>query len=523
LPLLPDGSPSRRRGASRPAPRRPERGPTQYSDRLLAAPAAWGEPPAGDPKKVEEPKPKDDPRPAVGDDLKPSAQAFIGLLEKGEYDKAVERFDDTMKQALPPDKLRAVWEGLQAQVGKFSKTTGADQQVEGGYRVVFVKCEFEKTALEAKVVHDSGGKIAGLFFLPPRPEAAGNRVPPYARPDRVTETGIAVGPPAGGGLGPEAGSLPGLIVVPRGPGPFPGLVLAHGSGPLDRDETIGPNRPFRDLAWGLGSRGIAVLRYDKRSHALPATLLAAGDRLTLRQEAVADLLAAVARLRATPGINPERIFVLGHSLGGVAAVRAGKDDGSIAGLVLMAAPGRPLEDHIPEQLAYIFGLDGTLSEDDLVRLDEARRQVGRVKGLAADPADAAPGGNAAPPAAADLPFGIPAAYWDDLARNPATRLVRDLHMPILVLRGGRDYQVTADDLDVWRGTLEGSPLATLRTYPALNHLFIEGSGRSTPEEYFRPGHVAAAVIEDLAAWILSRPDAPRSAAGEPRGRVSGTA
>ncbi len=429
--------------------------------------------------------PKDDTK---QDDLKPAAEAFIGMLVKGEYDKAAGRFDATMKAALPAEKLRAVWEGLQTQVGKFAKTAGADQMREDRYRIVFVKCEFEKAVLEAKFAFDDNGKIGGLYFLPPRPEAAEYRSPSYARPDRYDETEIAIGPVGGGASGPETGSLPGTLLMPRGAGPFPGLVLAHGSGPLDRDETIGPNRPFRDLALGLGSRGIAVLRYDKRSHARPASLRAAGDRLTLREEAIADILAAVARLRRTGSVDPDRVFVLGHSLGGIAAVRAAHEDRSLAGLVLLATPGRPLEDHLPEQLAYLFGLDGTLSEDELVRLDETRRQAKKVKDLGTTPAT-------------DLPLGLPVAYWDDLRRHPATGLIREIRTPVLVLQGMRDYQVTEGDFEAWRRALDGRADSSLRAYPSLNHLFMEGTGRSTPDEYGRPGSVAAAVIEDLAAWI----------------------
>jgi hypothetical protein len=460
----------------------------------MVACTGWAEPPKDDPKN---------------DDLKPASEAFIAMLAKGEYDKAVDRFDATMKGALPAEKLRAVWEGLQGQVGRFAKSTGADQTREDRYRVVFVKCEFEKAVLEAKLAYDDEGKIAGLFFLPPRPETADYRPPSYARPDLYTESEVAVGPLAGGLLGPEAGPLPGTLLLPRGAGPFPGVVLVHGSGPLDRDETIGPNRPFRDLAVGLGSRGIAVLRYDKRSQARPASLRVAGDRLTLHEEAIADVLAAVASLRRTDSVDPDRVFVLGHSLGGIAAVRAGHADRRLAGLILLAAPGRPLEDHLPEQLAYIFGLDGTLSEDDLVRLDAARRQAGNVKNLGTTPA-------------ADLPLGLPASYWDDLRRHPATGIIRAIRTPVLVLQGGRDYQVTEDDFAAWRRALEGRPRATLRTYPSLNHLFMEGTGRSTPDEYGRTGHVAAAVIEDVAAWIGGLTAGPIAAAGAAGPRVNGT-
>src|SRR5437868_1155092 len=59
--------------------------------------------------------------------------------------------------------------------------------------------------------------------------------------------------------------LPGTLGLPKGSGPFPAVVLVQGSGPQDRDETMGVNKPFQDIAWGLASNGIAVLRYDKRN------------------------------------------------------------------------------------------------------------------------------------------------------------------------------------------------------------------------------------------------------------------
>jgi dienelactone hydrolase len=107
-------------------------------------------------------------------------------------------------------------------------------------------------------------------------------------------------------------------------------VLVHGSGPQDRDETIGPNKPFRDLAWGLASQGIAVLRYEKRTKKHAMKLVLIKNTITVKQETIDDALAAVALLRKTERIDPNRIFVLGHSLGGMLIPRIGARDPDVA-------------------------------------------------------------------------------------------------------------------------------------------------------------------------------------------------
>lgn len=100
-------------------------------------------------------------------------------------------------------------------------------------------------------------------------------------------------------------ALPGTLVTPDGAGPFPAAVLVHGSGPQDRDSTIGPNHPLRDIAHGLAERGIATLRYDKRTRVHPIAASFDPD-FSVDKESTDDTVAAVAALQATPGIDPGR-------------------------------------------------------------------------------------------------------------------------------------------------------------------------------------------------------------------------
>jgi uncharacterized protein len=112
--------------------------------------------------------------------------------------------------------------------------------------------------------------------------------------------------------------------------------------------------------------------------------------------------------------------------------------------------------------------------------------------------------------ASELPFGLPASYWLDLRDYDPVATAAALDKPMLILQGGRDFQVTAeDDLPGWQAGLGHRADVTIRVHDADNHLFFPGTGPSTPAEYETPQHVDPAVVADIARWLT-----PGEAAGE---------
>jgi len=411
-----------------------------------------------------------------------TAIALVDALAKEDYVAAGKKFDTVMQKAIPADKLEATWQAILEQVGPFQKRTQTRVEKAGKYDVVLVTCQFEKAALDVRVVFSNDMQVTGLQFRP----AKGTyefKPPPYARPESYREQEIVVGS--------DEWSLPGTLTLPKGDGPFAAAVLVHGSGPHDRDETIGPNKPFRDLAWGLASQGIAVLRYEKRTHEHGARLASSKASLTIKEETVDDALAAVAELRKHKTIDATRIFVIGHSLGATVAPQIGARDPMIAGLVLLAGNARPLEDLILEQITYIKSLKGELSDKDKEELDKLKKQVERVKDpkLAADTP------------AKELPLGAPAAYWLALRSYDQRATAARLTQPMLIAQGERDYQVTRADFEAWKKALASRRNVRFRSYPKLNHLFMEGEGKAKPAEYDKAGHVARELVDDVAMWI----------------------
>jgi dienelactone hydrolase len=414
--------------------------------------------------------------------LKASAHEFVEQLLKEDYSHALKNFDSTMTVALPVERLRDIRKSLLTQVGAAQKQVGARTEKSGEYDVVFVTYQFEKACLDIKVVFNSTGQIAGLFFVPS--QSSSEYTPPvYANPKSFHEKEVTV----------ESGTwaLPGTITFPAGRGPFHALVLVHGSGPNDRDESIGPNKVFRDIAWGLASQGIAVLRYEKRTKVYATKLISLKDDITVKEETIDDALAAVSLLRKTAEIDTTNIFLLGHSLGGMLVPRIGKLDPIIHGFIILAGTTRPSEDVILDQMTYIFSLDGTISEDEKAQLRQIKEQVAKVK----DPQ------LSLTTPAKELPFGVSPKYWLDLRGYIPSETAKNLNRPILILQGERDYQVTMEDFLGWKNSLSSRQNVEFKTYPTLNHLFIEGHGKSTPTEYQNVGHVANVVIDDIANWI----------------------
>ncbi|UHA76084.1 alpha/beta fold hydrolase [Paenibacillus sp. 481] len=347
----------------------------------------------------------------------------------------------------------------------------------------------KKMPLYFDVKLSSNGLVNDYIGLPMTSQ--GYKAPAYDDASAYKEESIVVGE--------GQFKLPGTLTLPttKVEGGYPVVVLVHGSGMHDQDSTIGANKPFRDLAVGLAKQGVASIRYNKRNLEYPHQI-AGIPKLTVKQESIDDALLAVAGAQQDKRLNSKRVFVLGHSQGGMIMPRIIEQDKdkAIAGAILAAAPSGALEDIALRQF-----------EDHLARSKSEGRpaeviarqemMVASAKKLIAILDDKQYSADNYP---ADFPLP-PASWWFDIANNDGPERAKNQQVPLFIFNGENDFQVDLKQYEGWKKGLASRKDVTFKQYPKLNHVFASYDKPSTTDEYMLPGNVPLQLSEDIGAWI----------------------
>ena len=293
--------------------------------------------------------------------------------------------------------------------------------------------------------------------------------------------------------------LKGMLTLPDDlSAPVPALVLVHGSGSSNMDEKVGKLTPFKDIAEGLAERGIACIRYDKRSFAHGLKMVRDKTTvITAREEVIEDALLAAALLRADRRIDPDRVFLLGHSMGGMLAPRIECSGGDFAGLILMAGSPRRLEEILLDQTREISetmtGLARWITKKQLRKLEQT------FQGLYDLPDEVARNKK--------VGGGTTLYYFKEMGQPTVSEWLEKTRKPMLVMQGEKDVQVKVDvDYKRYQELLGDRENVTFRLYPGLNHAFVPAIAHSIAEakkEFSQERHIGAQVLDDLAGWIHS--------------------
>jgi pimeloyl-ACP methyl ester carboxylesterase len=352
-----------------------------------------------------------------------------------------------------------------------------------------IPVEFRGAKLGMSVLLSPSGSLLSLRFAPQNLLGFGPSwsTSEYALGSSAQEFEVLVGP--------EKLHSRGTLTLPTALGQYPCIIMLPGSGPCDQDSSVGCARPFKDLALGLATFGVATLRFDKITYTHGAKFRNR-DGFTLEDEYVGHARDAIRQALQHDSISSTGVFVLGHSLGAYVAPRLMAEDDRIAGCIIMAGPAAPLCWSALRQMRYLASLNKTTAGSGVEEPPQIK-DLQRQCELSSDP------NLSLSTPRSELPFGIGAAYWRSFANfTPIETCVQEKR-PVLVLQGKRDYQVTPeDDFVQWRAALESCRHAKLKLYEHLNHLFIRGEGQPSPKEYEEPGNVDEEVVIGIAEWVF---------------------
>ena len=406
------------------------------------------------------------------------SEDYFKALNEEKYTEAYGFFDETFKTKITEDNLKQLWTQITEKLGKLEGISVVSTKTQGEYYVVTVEAKFTGDTQNFVLGFNKADKIVG-FFIQPKASSEAYKLPMYADSTLYKESEIYVKTPKH--------ELVGKLVVPTKAANYPIVVLVHGSGPADMDETVGANKPFKDLALGLAAKGIASIRYVKR------TMVYAGDfagAFTVKEEVLDDALAAIQLARSTPGADKKQIYLLGHSLGGMLAPRLGTLAPDLKGLILLAAPARKLTDIIIDQNKYMFSLSKDTTDENKKLLDTVIKELSitKITELGTTKPDS-------------LLLGLPASYWVDLNTYDQVAVAKKLKQRMFIAHGGNDFQVTEEDYNLWKAALGTQKKATIKLYPDLNHLMSTQTEKGTGQQYEIPANVSSVLVDDLAAWI----------------------
>lgn len=406
-------------------------------------------------------------------ELKNKSIAYSEQMNKGDFTTVTQDFSDVIKNKLTDTQLKDGWKQTAGTIGKFKQVHSTDFKATPTSAQVIVTLEFEKRGLTVSFTYDKNNKISGLWLN--YATLATNLT------NNTTLQEHAIEVPS------DKISLTGILTLPKQEELKYVAIFVHGSGSSDYDQTIKDNKPFKDIAHDLAKKGIGTIRYNKRFFQNPGL---AGSNYTVEDEVLTDVKAAIQFAKSEARLEGKPIIIIGHSFGGMLAPKISKDNQEVKAIVSLAGSPRKLEDIIYDQQKAVIDKEGSkLGSSPEKLLSTLKEEIQKIKNLKEDDNSSI--------------MNISASYWRSLNKIDTPSIVKEINIPILVMQGSADFQVTKTDYNAWKTVLKGKKNVTFKLYNNLNHLFMKTNGKTDITEYDKKGTVDKTVTNDLANWILN--------------------
>ncbi len=411
--------------------------------------------------------------------LTAKSEAYTKDMINGDFSSVAAGVAPSMTNQLSADVLKQGWDQTVAQIGTFEQMRGSIVAQNDSSASVEILCDFTTRGISARYIYNAQAEIIGFWIT---------YVPKTITPqstDSYEEKEVSIGS--------EQSALPGILTLPKGVSAPPVVLMVHGSGANDLDETIGAagNKPFADIAHGLAEKGIASLRYNKRTYQYPGEPTDPLD-FTIEYEVLDDANAAADFLKESSEVDPQRVYVLGHSLGGMLAPKIAQDN-DLAGLISLAGSPRTLEDIMLDQNEALIEASALSGEEKAASLNQAKELIDKARNAKQGDVSAI--------------LNATGNYWYTLNQINTPQIVSSLAIPMLFLQGSEDFQVSPErDFGAWKDILSGKENAAFQLYSGLGHLFTPApeTPTNTAADYDAPAAVDPAVIADIASFIQAQ-------------------
>lgn len=420
-------------------------------------------------------------------DLEGLSSLFVYQLFSGNVANLPAMMSEVLKPNLPEQVLAIIGQQYSAAYGKPLMQLSLATENNGVHTNIDMLYESNAMPLKITLRFDANGLIDDLYIEPAA--VADTYQKPAYDIGNYSEIDVVIGE--------GTFAVPGTLTIPEGEGPFPAVVLVHGSGPHDRDSTIGAVKIFKDISVGLAAQNIATLRYEKvtKEHNVKIASL---PQFTLKNESVDDSILAVKLLKDRSDIDDSNIYIVGHSQGGYVVPKIFENDknNDIAGAIMLSAPSGNLAAVLIEQQADALDRLKALGypPEIIASQEQTAAFISQTVDLINDPTYSTE----------KLPesFPMPPAYWwyeqreylpSEVAKQQTARM--------LIIQGENDWQVSMNQFNGWKEALKDRTNISYISYPNINHVLTEYEGLSIGAEYNMPSNVSGKLIADMAKWI----------------------
>lgn len=408
-------------------------------------------------------------------ELRELSVSYCEQMDKGDFEQVYEALTEKNKTAVPKETLKQSWDQNVSSGNNYTEIAETTYVVENNMAAVSVVINYNGQGRAINFVYNTDKKLEGLNFTRHFIK------PALTTKEKIEEREITVGD------GDRA--LFGILTLPKEQQPKQVVLLVHGSGPNDLNETIGQNKMFEQLAHYLAEQGIASVRYNKRYCEHPE--LSTSEPMTVENEVLQDVTSAVKLIKSTNEVKDSKLVLVGHSLGGMLSPKIAKDNPEIEAIASLGGSPRHLADIVYDQnIMFIEALPDQTKEEKDALLSQAKAMSAQAKAVSEDKKDSV------------IPIlGVTEQYWYSMNQIDIPALSKELTVPVLIMQGGSDFQVTKADYTAWQNAFKGNKNVTFKWYDKLNHIFMVTNGKKDVTEYQIKGELDTAFLKDLNNWI----------------------